>query len=676
MSEHSRAPMSFTARGNADSGSVSNKNGKRRLPFADEEEDGAGDNSVVVTGTGFMAESFPRRQRRRRHWAESGYVPGTSETESEPYSETAPPEMVSRPEVARSEVMPSTFSFNTLFPLQEEEEELLWHRGTPVHYSTEGSQEIRDFLAAEDPHFDPNSLPLPPKGDWSEPLEQLEDNPDDLNMRYPLEEAPQPWGLPARALLDTSKLYSRGSTKSESTPSPVASSAGEDAETEEEGDTSESREDSDGSDLHDDLASVGSGSQFDPSSEPSDDTHDHVVTRSSRRLRNRTGTERDPAVHEADESESKSSAPSQLAEPAGGSDDVQPQKKNRPTTTGQKPRRGSGKVHDLKCKHCPKTLGNWQAYLRHQNEWHVGKATTEHDLRLQCPVCGDMRGEQQFGQHVLSHGINAVEKYPTIKAKYACPCCPMSFDRRRFLTKHINKLHKTDARAKFQYQCKATNCDLSYHTAHALITHFKVKHPELCTSIPDDLVCTVCGKVGASRAGYVIHFNTHHKVPCEICGMECANVRELNRHRRKMHAGTALFPVQDSPVAVAESSTSSRKTDGATNAAAPPYIAPAHRTDSPDVEDNRGQNFHYCTLCPDIFKTASGLDAHKKVHERFQPRPGGKPFPCDLCYKDYDTWSSLWQHNNSSHYARTTVQDFPCLYCSHQFDTEKGLVSM
>ncbi|CAB0033813.1 unnamed protein product [Trichogramma brassicae] len=183
---------------------------------------------------------------------------------------------------------------------------------------------------------------------------------------------------------------------------------------------------------------------------------------------------------------------------------------------------------DWKCDHCGKQFGRKKFMRKHIIQLHGEGASTEWPCKCCETVCAS-REELEL-HHQAAH--------MALTNEWACKQCDQKFNEKRFLIRHVKRLHKerasTSVAATAAFPCDL--CEKQFAKKFDLIDHLRShkRGAEWC--------CPRCDMRFAKKTSLVKHKRTTHEgvtYPCEICGRQYRAKYELAHHIKSIHLNKA-----------------------------------------------------------------------------------------------------------------------------------------
>ncbi|CAK1554356.1 unnamed protein product [Leptosia nina] len=205
------------------------------------------------------------------------------------------------------------------------------------------------------------------------------------------------------------------------------------------------------------------------------------------------------------------------------------------------------------------------------------------------------------GQELLTASAFVKHKYEEhdIDERFECAACPIKFNSRRQLRKHINGYHMLGVKSK----CPL--CDYETFNRESLYKH-KFKHKTI-----KDLQCRFCKKAFVRKSTLELHERIHtgdRRKVCTVCGQAFVQKASLNYHMTKYH------PERFS-------------TKGQGNDAAIFVLGVANNTEDYTIVEDNGQ-LYQCNACGKGFKQKRFFSQH---HRTVHLKLGSKMTGCHFC---------------------------------------------
>ena len=207
----------------------------------------------------------------------------------------------------------------------------------------------------------------------------------------------------------------------------------------------------------------------------------------------------------------------------------------------------------------------------------------------------------------------SIRLYTEHNDQFVCDLCKKSFDQRRYVTRHIRKIHKA---TRGQHQCPICErymmqkSDLKRHLA----THTDTK----------EHMCPVCSKTFTRKDSMLVHKRQHsndYTFKCDLCGRGFHSRVSLESHTR-IHTG-------DRPFSCPTCASTFRQKGDLTR----------------HLQSHMGIKPYNCEICNKTFGRNADLRRHMTTHEE------EKPWHCSVCAKGFSrkylyTKHMLWHEAN------------------------------
>ncbi len=175
---------------------------------------------------------------------------------------------------------------------------------------------------------------------------------------------------------------------------------------------------------------------------------------------------------------------------------------------------------------------------------------------------------------------------------FRCETCDRYFEKQRYLTRHVDRVHLGCKSAEKEYRCG--DCGMTYRSREYLNAHRNKVHG----SAPA-LACDLCSKVfnyyTSLRKHKLFHEKGEEKYPCLKCDEVFCAMETLNHHVKEEH-------------------------------------------------DSLWRDGLQCDVCGAIFYTKSGLRSHKKDQHEEEKEDGLAYLRCKTCGVAFDTKEDLDSH--------------------------------
>ncbi|XP_033496371.1 zinc finger protein 1035 [Epinephelus lanceolatus] len=292
------------------------------------------------------------------------------------------------------------------------------------------------------------------------------------------------------------------------------------------------------------------------------------------------------------------------------------------------------------CSHCNSSFSSSERFLSHLKSHVDTAAETKRNTEgkdggvshsFMCPVC----------HQCFASATELIGHFPTHPGgTFECKICKKTFPSGSKLEEH-ERSHVTSAA---EFECIVCECGQSFlgrdafrqhHCSHQeqATTEAEYSNPSAKTSPPtyqageeeeidvtgEDLYyCPVCSMQFSSKSGLLEHQNKEHRnekpFKCKLCGKVFARRRYLREHERR------------------------------------------HRQKN---TTQLAENKFKCTQCNAELNTANDLSLHMRLHAENEVGE----FRCDMCYKSFNQWSRLKQHQES-HVGQIVYE---CTECDKAF---------
>ncbi|KAL7014290.1 hypothetical protein ACKWTF_015846 [Chironomus riparius] len=168
-----------------------------------------------------------------------------------------------------------------------------------------------------------------------------------------------------------------------------------------------------------------------------------------------------------------------------------------------------------KCDKCEKSFPNRKHLYFHMKI---------HENRIPCEICSISIKPYLLRRHKQTQHLITDEKFN-------CNICGKTFKRLKLLTNH-EKTHDK------KFECKI--CKNKFAHGHELNEHVSKKHEN-----PNAFECKICEKKFNLKKVLIRHEKTHEgkqqkELKCEHCDYSSDDIRNLRRHKNKMHKKNIL----------------------------------------------------------------------------------------------------------------------------------------
>ncbi|XP_063370685.1 zinc finger protein Xfin [Cydia amplana] len=214
-----------------------------------------------------------------------------------------------------------------------------------------------------------------------------------------------------------------------------------------------------------------------------------------------------------------------------------------------------------------------------------------------------------------ARGVLGYGGFPVVK-HFLCEDCGRSYLHWTYLQVHRRMKHAND---NFIYKC--IHCEETFPNSWSVAYHRKKVH----------------GKPTEKGTGATKTVHTDYRIPCRDCDEVLPNKTALYKHRKKEHSYVSL-PIHDNQGI---------------------HILEVHGQDT-QYPTSRS---HTCTVCGHVFRTASMLTEHSRIHT------GERPFPCDVCGVAFRRATAMRNHR----LIHTGVRAWGCTRCPKRFRIRSDL---
>ena len=214
---------------------------------------------------------------------------------------------------------------------------------------------------------------------------------------------------------------------------------------------------------------------------------------------------------------------------------------------------------------------------------------------------------------------------PSALSVYQCHHCGKTLSSQDSLNAHVRR-HE----GKLVHAC--TRCDERFASRQSLRAHEKRSH----ATEPINIVCDVCGRDFASKAGLANHMVIHGEVrplKCELCDKTFVNKAGLTAHS-KLHSGNR-YPC---PVCGRDFSALSNMRR--------------------HIKMHSGEKPHACEICGNLFAHKHQVRVHMRRHT------GERPFKCEYCGLSFSELRNMHVHVRTRH---TGEKPYVCAKCQQAF---------
>ena len=280
----------------------------------------------------------------------------------------------------------------------------------------------------------------------------------------------------------------------------------------------------------------------------------------------------------------------------------------------------------------------------HENYEIYGlKQETDNSYEFRCNQCDKIfRSNSGLDYHLnFFHGEGVGDEYVNNEnivgedpKPFKCNLCKWKGRKKKFLDKHINRVHE----GLKDFKCDS--CDRSFTCSTRLRRHNEKIHEKIFT-------CDFCGKCLDSKQNLEVHINEFHdEFKCDKCAKCFKNKFKLAVHIKNKHTKLKYKCDYDS----CEKSFSSM----------------ADLKDHREAEHKDDAKKFSCQFCQKSFNVKRYLDDHIRItHE-------GNRFDCDECGKSFAHLKTLTTHIKAIHEG---IKDYVCDFdgCIRAFTTSTAL---
>ncbi|KAF7286004.1 hypothetical protein GWI33_008307 [Rhynchophorus ferrugineus] len=317
------------------------------------------------------------------------------------------------------------------------------------------------------------------------------------------------------------------------------------------------------------------------------------------------------------------------------------------THTGEKP---------FVCKVCGRGFISMRSLKEHEIVVHT------EELSHVCTVCGKRKLEFDISTNYHCTSCNfAFETYALLldheskcvfastngggtKPLHSCPQCHKTFFYKRYVTNHINRVHKRDLSLKVS----CPECPRTFSRANILNSHIDRVH----RGIMESYECDICGVKLTTKLGMKEHKRHAHlknfDFYCALCGKGFLYKARLDVHKRRVHEGeVTILPC--SMEGCLKTFTSKYSLDY--------HIYAVHAKDRPEL---------VCVQCDKVFTHPLAYKTHLRYHKNGRP-----PHSCHICGKTLGSTASFRIHLR----IHTGEKPFVCDVCGKRFKTKQHVKS-
>lgn len=251
-----------------------------------------------------------------------------------------------------------------------------------------------------------------------------------------------------------------------------------------------------------------------------------------------------------------------------------------------------------------------------------------------------------------------------------CPECNKRFAMKRYLTNHLNYVHKRKSLSRAS--CK--ECSKSFSRKDTLKSHINRVH----RGIVKYHQCDICGDKFKGRMNVDNHKNAVHlnkfNLHCELCGKGFLYESGLNTHKKQVHdKEITLLPCPEKGCLKIFKTKGSLKyhidaahateglklvCDQCGKIFTHPYLYKKH------LRDHRnGPLMYSCNICDKTVTTLGSYKDHMRTHT------GERPFICELCGTGFHSMKHLKGHR----VVHTKERPYRCNVCEKRFSQRSAL---
>ncbi|XP_055635203.1 zinc finger protein OZF-like [Toxorhynchites rutilus septentrionalis] len=265
----------------------------------------------------------------------------------------------------------------------------------------------------------------------------------------------------------------------------------------------------------------------------------------------------------------------------------------------------------------------------------------ESSKSYQCETCGEVFSvRHEYHIHIRVHG----------NKRFQCKTCFKWFSRRNKCAAH----ELSHLGIQKRYPCE--QCPLDFNCRPALVRHITGVHEKR-----RDFICKLCGKSFAQKSGLQTHQSVHNgkTYKCSKCPSTYKDKRFWLRHEQ-LHLP---FEERD-PTLIFQTPPQIKKPRKYVCS----YCGKISNNQMTHVVHERyhlDERPYPCQICDKRFRSSSQRNKHMRIHT------GVKPFKCETCGSCFREKSHLTTHN----LTHTQKREHVCLICSKAFALKATLRS-